>query len=263
MKNRLITLLTMGHTLDRVKDRTGAYSLRNVNKFPKLRPVARAAAAARPSASPAAPSAQPLLFAAAKAPAAELERRVEGTEGAMRQPSVAGRAVLCPPHDGSATLIPRPMPDGGQRTARPAIPDPPKADALPRAGFLQSAKLKLKAFLAAVVAFVPKSVARIRGGLRSPPADSRPRAQAELALEKVKVIRNDLSDADVVVVAVQPKSQDSRAPQAEAREPARNPWTRVTARWVKLKSPAEGARLASVAPQAPSAGPAQLAQMPP
>jgi len=114
-----------------------------------------------------------------------------------------------------------------------------------------------------VVAFVPKTLARIRGRLRSPPADSRPRAQAELALEKVKVIRNDLSDADVVVVAVQPRAEDSRAPQAEAGGPSGNPWTRVTARWIKLKSPAEGASLASVAPRAPAAGPAQLAQMPP
>src|ERR1017187_8948187 len=35
----------------------------------------------------------------------------------------AGRAVLCPPHDGRATLIPRPKPDGGQRTARPTTGD--------------------------------------------------------------------------------------------------------------------------------------------
>jgi hypothetical protein len=231
MKNRLITLLTMGHTLERAKDRTGAYSLRNVNKLPKLRPFARAAAAARPPAGPAAPSAQPLLFAAAKAPAAALpENPVNQTD----------------------------QTDRSDRSDRSDQDHPLPA---PKVRFLRFAKLG--AFLAAVVAFVPNTVARLRGGLRSPPADSRPRAQAELALEKVKVIRNDLSDADVVVVAVQPKAEDFRAAQAEARQPAGNPWTRVTARWVKLKSPAEGASLASVAPQAPSAGPAQLAQMPP
>jgi len=59
MKNRLITLLTMGHTLDRVKDRTGAYSLRNVNKLPKLRPVARARR--RPGLPPARPRPPPSL----------------------------------------------------------------------------------------------------------------------------------------------------------------------------------------------------------
>jgi hypothetical protein len=196
MKNRLITLLTMGHTLDRAKDRTGAYTLRHVNKFPKFRPVARGAAKAPLPASHAAPSAQPLLFAAAKAPAAAL------------------------PQDRSDRAYPPPAPK-------------------PR--FLWFAKLG--AFLAAAVAFVPKTAARIRGGLRPPPANSRPHAQAELALEKVTVIRNDLSDADLVVVAVQPKPEDSRAAQAEARAPAGNPWTRVTARWIKLKRPAELAQM--------------------
>ncbi len=37
---------------------------------------------------------------------------------------VVGRAVLCPPPEGSATLTPAPTPDGGQRTARPTSPDP-------------------------------------------------------------------------------------------------------------------------------------------
>jgi hypothetical protein len=37
----------------------------------------------------------------------------------MRQPWMVGRAVPCPPLDGGATLIALPMPDGGQRTARP------------------------------------------------------------------------------------------------------------------------------------------------
>jgi hypothetical protein len=41
MKTPLIKLLTMGHTLERARDRTGAYTLRYVNKFPKFQPVAR------------------------------------------------------------------------------------------------------------------------------------------------------------------------------------------------------------------------------
>jgi hypothetical protein len=74
------------------------------------------------------------------------------------------------------------------------------------------------------------------------------------------VLRNDLSDADLVVVAVQPKPEDSRAAAAQARGPAGNPWTRVTARWIKPKSQPEGGRLASVAPEAPAGRPADLAQ---
>ena len=46
----------------------------------------------------------------------------ERGRGVMRQSRMVGRAVLCPPHDGSATLIPLPMPDGGQRSARPTFP---------------------------------------------------------------------------------------------------------------------------------------------
>jgi hypothetical protein len=95
--------------------------------------------------------------------------------------------------------------------------------------------------VAAVFAVVPKTAARVRGRLRSPSADSRPRAQAELALEKVTVLRNDLSDADLVVVTVQPKTEDSRPAQAPEREPAGSPWMRVASRWAKQKktAPAE------------------------
>ena len=144
MKTRLITLLSMGHTLDPVKDRTGAYTLRHVNKFPKFRPVARAAAVTPPPARQAAPSAQPMLFEGAKAPAAvappqnspdraDQAHQPPAPGAAMCQSSVAGRAVLpvgrslgegaCPPQNGSATLIPLPMPDGGQGTARPTSQD--------------------------------------------------------------------------------------------------------------------------------------------
>jgi hypothetical protein len=110
---------------------------------------------------------------------------------------------------------------------------------------------------------VPKTAARVRGRLRSPAADPRPRAQGELALEKVTVLRNDLSDADLVVVAVQPKPEDSRAVQADSRAPDGNTWTRVTARWIKLKNPAEDGSQASAASEAPAGRAAEWAQTPP
>jgi hypothetical protein len=113
--------------------------------------------------------------------------------------------------------------------------------------------MKIKAFFAASVGFVPNSFARLRGKLRSASGDSRPRAQAELALEKVKVIRNDLSDADLVVVAVQARPEDPCAAKAEGREPGGNHWTRVAARWIKLKGPAGEAGPAAVTPPAPPA----------
>jgi hypothetical protein len=229
MKTRLITLLTMGRTLDRARDRKGAYTLRHINQFPKFGPAARAAAAGSPPAGASAPSAQPSLFAGPKAPAA-----------AAPPVKKADRAGQADPTDRA-------------EQAKPSHPPPAPGDR-----FLAFAKLS--ALLAAAAAVVPKTAAGIRGRLRSRGADARPRAQAELALEKVTVLRNDLSDADLVVVEVQPKTEDSRAAEAPVREPAANTWTRVTARWIKLKNPAEDGSPASVAPEARARRPADWAR---
>jgi hypothetical protein len=66
----------------------------------------------------------------------------------------------------------------------------------------------------------------------------------------------------LVVVAVQPKPEDSREAPADMPAPAGNTWTRVTARWVKLKIPEEGSR-ASVAPEGRAGRAAEWAQTPP
>jgi hypothetical protein len=113
---------------------------------------------------------------------------------------------------------------------------------------------KIRALGAAVLAFFRKTAGRIRGKRRV--SDSRPRAQGELALEKVTVLRNDLSDADLVVVAVQPKAAEPRGAGNQAPEPAGNPWTRVTARWIKLKNPE------SATTEARTGNPADRAQTP-
>ena len=82
MKTRLITLLTMGRTLDRARDRKGAYTLRNVNKFPKFGPAAGTTAETPPAAHTGAVTQTP-LFAEAEVPAAAaaVERKVDGTKG--------------------------------------------------------------------------------------------------------------------------------------------------------------------------------------
>lgn len=77
-------------------------------------------------------------------------------------------------------------------------------------------------------------------GSRSLAQDSRPRAQAELALEKVTVLRNDLSEADLVVVAVEPKKEDPKASNPASSQ-TEIPGARPTARWIELKGqPARG-----------------------
>jgi hypothetical protein len=239
--------------------------LRNVNKLPKLRRVPRVAASAADS--------QPSLFEAAKAPEAPPPQRpadrtdptnpTDATNQAkqLAEPpkpkvavselSAAGRVPIHrdPPREMGAAVISPPNADAGQSrlVGSPALP------VLTKAGFLHSAKLKLKTWFAAALAFVPRRLARLRGRLHSPSADARPRAQAELALEKVKVMRNDLSDADLVVVAVQARPEDPCAAKAEGREPGGNHWTRVAARWIKLKGPAGEAGPAAVTPPAPPA----------
>ena len=56
--------------------------------------------------------------------------------------------------------------------------------------------------------------------------------QAELSLDAVKVIRNDLSDADIEVVPV--KSQTVSVPEAPVLPPARHSWEFLGERLVKL-----------------------------
>ncbi len=248
MKNQLITLLKMCHTLDWTKDRTGVYSLRNVNKFPKFGRVARTAAVAPPRASLLEPAPQPSLFEGAKAP------------GTPPPQNLADRTDRT---DRTKQAAPPPKAGKNSEESQGSTESRPTAPSLAKAGFLQPAKSKLKVLLAAAAAFVPKSVARLRGRWFTPPADARPRAQAELALEKVKVMRNDLTDADLVVVAVQAKPEEPCAARAEGREPAANPWTRVAARWIKLKIPADGGSPASAAPLMPAARPVALARTPP
>ena len=88
--------------------------------------------------------------------------------------------------------------------------------------------------------------------------DLRPRAQAELALEKVTVIRNDLSEADVVVVKAERKREEPR--EVKPAAPGSNPWAEAKARWINLKSPAEAP--ASAVTPASAAPSAELSQTP-
>jgi hypothetical protein len=227
MKMRLISLLTLGRTLDHARDRSGVYSLRKVNEFSKLGsartvgtpPAASAVTVAAPVA-----VAQPLLFdgaeASAPAPARAPATKTVESETPMK-------------------LVPVPPPEVKVAAPRPA----PNPD---RKSLWQSAKKPLLDGCAAAM----KPVIRTWGKLRRPAADLRPRAQAELALEKVTVLRNDLSEADVTVVAPERNRGEPRE-----RKPATgpNPWKEATARWINLKSPAEKATGATATtPRAPS-----------
>jgi hypothetical protein len=267
-------MLKKGRVLDWAEDRTGVYSLRNVNKLPKLRRAPRVAPATTGLPEPAP---QPSLFEEAKAPETTPPVQAADRTDPTDRTDLAKLAAP-PPKLGAATpescaVVPKPTTAVGQGTASPtgknskesqgSTESRPPAPALTKVGFFQSTKMKIKAFFAASVGFVPNSFARLRGKLRSASGDSRPRAQAELALEKVKVIRNDLSDADLVVVAVQARPENPCAAKAEGREAAGNPWARVAARWIKLTGPAEEASLAAAAPPTPPEQRAEMARTQP
>jgi hypothetical protein len=219
MKKRLITLLTMGHALDRARDRKGAYTLRYVNKIPKFGPAARAAAGTPPAEHSGA-VAQSSLFGGAEVPAAAVaavaaEDKVHAADGknGKNEANENGRADAKRREQAAPKMV-------GRRWS--------------------SAFAKRFSFLTAAFAVVPKAAARVWGRLHPRGADSGPRAQAELALEHVKVVRNDLSDADLVVVAAQPKPEEHHTAAtpavAQAAGHGGNPWKRVTARWAEQKN---------------------------
>jgi hypothetical protein len=63
----------------------------------------------------------------------------------------------------------------------------------------------------------------------SPPQPERPVVQSELSLDTVKVVHNDLSDADVPVVPVKSRS----ATQADVQAPAEKSWESLTKRLLR------------------------------
>jgi len=77
-------------------------------------------------------------------------------------------------------------------------------------------------------------LARRRGPARSAfRSVSRPAVQTELSLDSVKVMRNDLSDADLEVVVsktapVKPKERVEMVPVEETAAPSGNPFSRVS-----------------------------------
>ena len=159
-------MLKKGRVLDWAEDRTGVYSLRNVNKLPKLRRAPRVAPA---TAGLPEPAPQPSLFEEAKAPETTPPVQAADRTDPTDRTDLAKLAAP-PPKLGAATpescaVVPKPTTDGGQGTASPtgknskesqgSTESRPPAPALTKVGFFQSTKMKIKAFFAASVGFVP------------------------------------------------------------------------------------------------------------
>lgn len=75
----------------------------------------------------------------------------------------------------------------------------------------------------------PATIFRTQGA----PQPARPAVQAELSLDTVKVVHNDLSDADVEVVPI--KSRSTPPPVVPMLPPAEKPWELLGERMMKVE----------------------------
>ncbi len=93
---------------------------------------------------------------------------------------------------------------------------------------------------------ISRMMGKVTGLLSSPrpkatkpaiPEFAKPAVQAELSLDKIRVVRNDLSDADLEIVPVQPpklSGQPGAGPTlqiAQTTEPTETAWGRVASRF--------------------------------
>ena len=206
MKTSNLALWTMGRSLVRVQDRTGAYKLPTGNPFPRFGPSGRLRAMHPSAVRAPAPAVQPNLLEEGGAPAAAA-------------PAPAQRAPIPS----------RPM-------AAPAAAPAATPSYWRRAGSFAARLWTKMARLASWSGLTARLPGVFKLGARSPARDALPRAQGELALERVTVLRNDLSEADLVVVT--PKNEAAQGSHAADSQTPGNCWARATARWIKLKDPA-------------------------
>ncbi|HWX20020.1 MAG TPA: hypothetical protein VN578_08955 [Candidatus Binatia bacterium] len=114
------------------------------------------------------------------------------------------------------------------------------------AGWIRHCGAELKSWLLSALSVVSKS-GFVRGRLSVKPAAQRvpkPLVQCELSLERIKVVRNDLSDSDLEVVQAKPlvvagpseilrQNSTPALPSAcLAQRPEVSRWTRVSARFL-------------------------------
>lgn len=225
MKMNHLALLTMGRSLIRLKDRTGAYKLPTGKPFPEFGANGRRKAVLTSAVRAPVPAAQANLFEAPKAPAVA---------------APAGTVALAQ----SA-----PLPSGPPKSSAAPVPSAPSywSRAASAGGRLWS-RFPGKFSWPAWMVRVPRV---FQFGSPSAAHVSHPQAQTELALEQVTVLRNDLSEADLTVVKVQPKKENVEASGATGGPASINTWTRATARWIKLKNTAPQSEAGS-APERPA-----------
>ena len=211
---RMVRLLTAGKSLVGSKDGTVRYQMSDPRAMPKFgsaknlfREAAKGKGGEGGDKGAAGGTPAPLLTGGTPAPLTEGAKMVPA-RGITRSPaSVLQQAVTA------------------QRTESGKVPLRPK-NATPQPGGISRMVGKVR---------------RLISGSRGPAAKAgipqigKPAVQAELSLEKIKVVRNDLSDTDLEVVTIQkPTAESSAEPSGqrlERTEPAETAWGRVASRF--------------------------------
>ena len=234
----LLRLLAAGRSLVGMKDTTSRYRMRTANLLPKF-VSPKNPFATTPKTAPA--KTEPAAVPTSPAPAASKPEPVKMETTPLfdckpKQVTAAAKAPATPVSEAAipAAAMPAPAPATKPRQAKPVAKGPVKL----------SVKVESKPAAPASVAS-PKKPASVGSWVkkinplsylpsREPSQKKsvkpgRAPVQGELSLEKVKVVRNDLSDADVEIIAARPaesiRENSSRESAITEAVPA---WNRLT-----------------------------------
>ena len=226
-KTSRVSLWTMGKSLFRMDDRKGIYKLPTGNAIPHFGSGGRTGAVHPPAVRPAGPAEQAGLFGGEESPPAPI---------AVSAPQSAPPPSPAVPKAPTAAAV------------SPILAAPPKKSIFRRLVGALTAPVKKVWTLVSWLNPRSSSESVFKSRRRALAFDFRPRAQGELALEKITVLRNDLSESDLVVV-----NQSGGEP---ANSSHAKPRMGVAARWIDLKRPEERSTSAML-----SERPASLAEL--
>lgn len=238
----LLQLLSVSHSFKDTADRPGAYRLGNRRVTPRLEST-RAQALREPARTvrTAAESQTSLFSELIAAPKRTVAR------GVVNRPSVAPvKPAIAPVVSASAPKAPAVQPEP-KLEAAPKIADRPEAKPVAREYSTRphtAPSLPLRRETRSWKARVQEWISFGMG--RKQPVTP---FQAELALESVKVIRNDLNETDMEIVQTAPKT--AAAPASSSPE------KRKAARWMRLTTRVFGRAKNEFTPETASREPAQ------
>ncbi len=183
----LVRLLTTGKSLIGIKDSTSRYQMRHRHLLPKF------GAERNPFAAPAAST--PARVLASKSPAAASPGPAASVRGMSPAEAAAARLKET-----------KRLPTAGPAEAKPATRKP-SVLALARGWFSRWLQELTRRHRQLPRNPAPKSAISRSG---------RPPVQDELSLDQIKVVRNDLSEADVEIVPARPEAKARSRPVAAA-----------------------------------------------